>query len=173
MHLTIDTFAYLVVPMPFLVLGACSSSGVGSTPSDGGCRPYVSDAALSAASSFGVDVLPVFEQSCAVNRGLCHGAASTYPYLGSTDGGVDAATVLANIVDVPSGEDPMMSFVARTDPTHSYLMHKIDGDQCTLAAECDPSFPNCGHTMPFSGPMLSEDARDKVRSWIRQGALNN
>jgi hypothetical protein len=35
------------------------------------------------------------------------------------------------------------------------------------------SFPNCGHVMPFSGPMLPDDTRDTVRAWIKQGALAN
>jgi hypothetical protein len=101
------------------------------------------------------------------------------PYLASPDGGTDPAQVIARIVGTKSAEDPSMNLVTAGDPANSFLMHKMDGDQCTLAQQCgasqyNMSYPNCGQIMPQSLAMpLPTDTRDKVRAWIKQGAMNN
>lgn len=74
-----------------------------------------------------------------------------------------------------------MSFVAPGDPMHSFLMHKLDGDQCTLAQQCADSGLTsltsgptpCGNDMPNGAAMLPPATRDAVRAWINQGAANN
>jgi hypothetical protein len=87
----------------------------------------------------------------------------------------------------------MMPLVSPGDPGMSFLMHKMDGDQCTLAAACNagpygPVYRDCGCTMPLlpqanvgasalgscaSGMQVSERDRNRVRAWIEQGAKNN
>jgi hypothetical protein len=158
-----------------LFVVACSAPNDTSGPSTEMCEPYTSDADVSMPVSFAASVAPLFKSKCAG----CHGGTNTSPYLGAVDGGVDAASILASIIGVEAGEDPTMAFVAPHDPAKSYLMHKLDGDECTLAAECalsvyNADYPNCGATMPFLAPTLLPVAtRDRVRAWIFQGAQNN
>ena len=127
--------------------------------------------------SFSADVVPIFAKNCAVGGGTCHGDMPTLPYLGVPDGSVDPASILQKIVGVRSAEDPAMDFVAPGDPGQSYLMHKIDGDACTLAADCAksayPELAQCGAPMPFEAAMLPAATRDVVRAWIAQGAQND
>jgi len=154
-----------------LTMAACSSTET-APPS---CAPYVSDASLASPVLFSADIVPIFQTNCATAGGTCHGDPDSYPRLGAVDGGIDAAVVLGSIVGMTSAEDPTMAFVTAGDPEHSYLMHKLDGDQCTLASECAASmfsddFPNCGSTMPFLSPRLPDGTRDEVRAWIQQGA---
>lgn len=160
-------------------LTCCSSSKSGGPDASSGeaCVAYVSDAGLTAPVSFAADVAPVFQQNCASGGFGCHGTDENTPYLGEVDGGADTSALLASIVNVLSPEDPLMELVAAGDPAHSYLMHKMDGDQCTLAAACMMSrfdyLANCGNTMPNGGPALPVATRDLVRAWIAQGAMNN
>jgi hypothetical protein len=104
--------------------------------------------------------------------------------LGSPDGKDSAAAVVKSIVGVIAAEEPMMMLVTAGDPTHSYLMHKMDGDQCTLATQCNAgeykaAYPNCGGIMPQPIPpqttsnLLAPSDRDVVRAWIKQGAQSN
>ena len=179
--------AFLLSTVP-LGLAACSSNSPGAaTPpgdagseasaGDSGCPPYHSTADLSTPVSFGSNVMPIFQQNCAAQQ-FCHGDpnfAPLQPVLGSPDGGIDAATVLSQIVGVKSVEDPTMNLVAARDPANSYLMHKLDGDQCTLAQQCKGTayssvYPNCGSQMPLSAVPLAVTDRDTVRAWIQQGA---
>jgi hypothetical protein len=148
---------------------ACSSEAA-APPS---CVPYVSDANLTSPVSFHESIAPIFQKNCASTGGTCHGDVNSLPRLGSADGGIDAAIVRANIVGVVSIEDPTMEFVAPGNPARSYLIHKMDGDECTLAAECAASsddLSNCGASMPFLKPLLPVATRDMVRAWIDQGA---
>lgn len=164
-----------------LGLAACTTSNAApaSMPAQG-CEPFVSDADLGQPVTFSGDVAPVFMTSCAIGGGVgCHSAENASPFLGSSDGGVDASTILASIVGVEAGEDPEMDYVAPSEPEQSYLMHKMDGDQCTLQAQCALSvfneyYPECGASMPFLPHTLLPTAlRDQVRAWIAQGAQNN
>jgi hypothetical protein len=159
----------------FLVITACSTKATAPQT----CEPYTPDADLSATVSFSASVIPIFQKNCASIGGTCHGDQGKSPRLGSADdGGIDAAIVLESIVGMVSAEDPTMAFVTPSDPAHSFLMHKIDADQCTLSAECEESlfsddFPNCGSPMPFLRPTLPETTRNEVRAWIQQGAQQN
>jgi hypothetical protein len=180
---------------------ACSSSSSHGTPKDDGggdetseldsgdepCLPYVSDADLSDAAapvSFSNDILPVFQNSCGIAGSTCHGAVNIEktqqrPFLGLHDGGTDASAVVTGIVGVSSNEDPALDIIAPNDVTHSYLLHKVDGDQCTLSAACadaaiaNPAFAGCGLQMPYSSPPLDQATRDTIRRWVAQGAKNN
>ena len=131
--------------------------------------------------SFGTDVIPVLERSCGIAGSTCHGTpdvATTQqrPFLGYFDGGTDAAQVVTGLVGVPSNEDPQMSEVAASTPAQSYMMHKLDWDECTLAAACakgTTQYTDCGQGMPYSSPQLDQPTRDTIRRWIAQGAKNN
>jgi hypothetical protein len=152
-------------------------AGCGVPPSDfgspdaGACVAYrvppTQDLSMPA-RSFATDVMPIFTSRC----DTCHGttnAPSGNLFLGKTAS--DAAAVYANIVGMPSGEYAEMDFVTASDPTRSFLMHKLDGDQCQYDSECGGG--TCNLAMPMSGGALSQDERDAIREWIYQGAANN
>jgi hypothetical protein len=97
---------------------------------------------------------------------------------------MEASAIVSRIVGTKSGEDPNMNLVTAGDPANSYLMHKMDGDACTLAAQCNmgpfhAAYPDCGANMPNPVPpamtsqLLAPSQRDTVRAWIKQGAQNN
>ena len=158
----------------------CSSASPMVGVDGGSCRPFVSSADLSAPVSFANTVMPIFQHSCALGGSSCHGApsvtASGRPYLGSAEGGTiaAAAVVLQQIVAVLSTEDTTMKLVAPSDPANSFLMHKVDGDQCTLAAACaNSAFRDCGQQMPWNSGTIEATSADAIRAWIAQGAQNN
>jgi hypothetical protein len=169
------------------LLCACSSSS--SSPdaggAGGGCPPYVSTADLSTPIvSFRGDVIPIFRYTCALAGGSCHGDPSVVmnfrPFLGYFEGDAGPAAVQevwSGLVGVKSTEDLGMNLVTGGDPKASFLMHKMDGDQCTLISECMVAGsyrPNCGVFMPYQAPtILDMSTRDTVRRWIEQGAADN
>jgi hypothetical protein len=167
------------------ILGtAAACSGTPDTPESAGgtCTPYTSTADLSQPVSFQKDVMPILHASC----GGCHkhGMNPTPNSLALSlgDAGVEPDELVTKLVGVRSAEVPDMDLIAPGDPANSYLMHKMDDDQCTLTAECNmgalgSKYPNCGNAMPpvaaSSPPKLSVATRDIVRAWIHQGAKNN
>lgn len=169
---------------PLCVMAACSSSASNSDAGAGGCQPYVSTANLDTpVVSFAADVMPILSGTCAVNAS-CHGDPSVVaegrPLLGygSADAGMAAAqTILDGLVGVKSSEDLSMNRITAGDPSQSFLMHKLDDDQCTLIAQCMMGTslrPNCGVFMPYQYPdILDVSTRDVIRRWIHQGARNN
>jgi hypothetical protein len=120
------------------------------------------------------DVMKGLNTYCGASS--CHGN-KTSPEAGlflgaSTAAGADAARVRKAIVGVASTEVPAMVRVQAGDPEHSYLMHKLDGDQCLFNASCAGG--DCMDLMPLgSSDPLSATFRDTVRRWIAQGALDN
>jgi len=176
------------------VLGAaaCSPSSATDPPSEAGtsetsvpeagCSPYTSDADLTTPTvSFANDIQPTFNRSCGIAGATCHGAPSVVkvdmrPYLGNFDGGTDAQAVVEGLVGVPSPEDPDFVIVKAGDPANSFLMHKLDGDQCLFMAGCakgQTQYTDCGQMMPYSSPALDTKTRDTIRRWIAQGAKSN
>jgi hypothetical protein len=166
--------------------GGSSGSSSGGTGDDGGtdaCVAYVApDADLTTPTvAFAKDVLPTFQRSCGIAGATCHGATSVVkvdnrPYLGQFDGGTDAAVVVNGLVGVASYENPSAVMVTAGNPGASFLMHKLDGDQCTFAAQCaqgQSQYTDCGQQMPYSSSALDQKTRDTVRRWIAQGAQNN
>lgn len=161
--------------------GSSSGGGSGSGGGDAGCQAYTSDADLTMPTvSFANQIMPVFQASCGIAGATCHGnpnvASMGRPFLDYPDGGANAGMVLAAIVGKPSTEDPQMDVIKAGDPANSFLMHKLDGDQCTLAAACAKGgspYPDCGLQMPYSSPPLDQATRDTIRRWIAQGASNN
>lgn len=186
---------------------ACSSSSTSSSGGSGGncdtgganggmCNapgssnptpayvPCVTGSALQSPSvSFAKDIQPIWNASCAISGATCHGSTATDPkttgqiYLGSIDGGVAASDILPKIVGQPSPENGQMDIIKAGDPANSYLMHKLDGDECLYAKTCNATqnaiFANCGIQMPFNSGVLDQDSRDKIRRWIAQGANAN
>ena len=64
-----------------------------------------------------------------------------------------------------------MPFVTASDPSKSFLQHKIDGDACTLKDQCSNN--DCGSTMPEGAQLIDVPSRDTIRRWIAQGAVDN
>ncbi len=129
------------------------------------CR--ATDATVPAAAAqvdYGRDVAPIFAAACAFSS--CHGAASggnQGVYLGS-----DAARVARSAVGVKSATLTTMAIVEPGVPERSFLIHKLDGDTCTLDAQCAGG--SCGERMPKDNPRLDDGARTTLRTWIAQGA---
>jgi len=165
--------------------GTCVPSGMaGMSPTPAYTSCVTGSGLMSPTVSFAQAVAPLFNTSCSISTpGTCHAlqpAGNTTPYLvflGAPDGGADAATVLSGLVGKAAAEDPNMNLIAAGDPEHSYLMHKLDYDQCQFGAECDatkdPIFSGCGVGMPYQSGILDPDTRDNIRRWIAQGAQNN
>ena len=164
------------------LLAGCSTSAAPV----GGCPRFVSEANLSSPSvSFANDVMPIFQATCGIGGESCHGDPSVtqdfrpLPFLGyyDSDGGATAfPTVRDGLVGVLSSENILMNLVTAGDPTKSFLMHKMDGDQCTLIPQCmtgNSPRPNCGSSMPYQTDLLDVGSRDTIRRWIQQGALDN
>ncbi len=163
----------------FAVAGCTGSSGGGDAGTDGssdggadvapGCKTHEVPASTDLAKpsvAFRKDVLPVFEQSCAFSA--CHGA-TTGKANGVFLGKGDPDRVHSAIVGRPSVTLPNMNFVTAGDAKKSFLMRKMDGDQCAL--DCGP--PGCGSSMPRNEEPLPIEQRDVLRRWIAQGAKND
>jgi hypothetical protein len=154
--------------------GSSSDGGVGGVAN---CTAYVvppGTSLTSPAVSFRGDVMKLFNDSCGASS--CHGTASApagglFLGLESARGG-DAATVHAGLVGHAAAELPAMMLVTAGDPEHSYLMHKLDGDQCMFTAQC--SGGDCMSFMPQGSPQpLAPETRDVVRRWIATGAASD
>jgi hypothetical protein len=128
---------------------------------------------MSPAVSFKNDVLPILTFSCTFKA--CHGTMSgpnNGIYLGEHPPMTTAnPSAIVTALLKPSGELPSMPYVTPNDPGKSFLMHKMDGDQCTLDMQCAGG--SCGSSMPTGSPLLEVDKRDTVRRWIAQGAKDN
>jgi hypothetical protein len=154
-----------------IVTVACSSpSGSGAA-----CTAYVVPQGTDLTTptmSFQNDILPIFEQSCGLSDS-CHGApGGPRIFLGSKKvASTTPQMVHDNIVEVMASDLPTMNYVTPSDTANSFLMHKMDGDECTLNAKCTSG--DCGVSMPQDNDILEVATRDKVRRWIAQGALNN
>jgi hypothetical protein len=146
--------------------------------------PCVTGSALQSPTiSFATDIQPIWNASCAISGATCHGSPVTDPkttgqiYLGSPDGGVAASDILPKVVGQPSPENGAMDIIKAGDPVNSYMMHKIDGDECLYAKTCNATqnaiFTNCGIQMPYNSGVLDQGSRDKIRRWIAQGAQSN
>jgi hypothetical protein len=151
---------------------ACGTAPPSWAPDAGPCIEYVSTIDLNTPTmSFKTDVVPVLESSCA--SASCHGIADGPKgdlFLGAQLAhGSDADQVHAALVGPSSVQLPSMKFVAAGDPKNSYIMHKLDNDQCMYNTSCVGS--DCQHSMPFD-VALAQDKRDILRRWIAQGAAN-
>jgi hypothetical protein len=181
MRVNSHPFFWVVATAILGATAACSSEP--PEPMGATCTAYTSTADLSQPVSFSKDVMPLLHASC----GGCHKSGMNMtPHsleLVLGDAGVEEPSgLLQKLVGAKSVEAPEMDLVAPGDPANSYLMHKLDNDQCTLAAECNAGslgskYPDCGNAMPpvaaSAPPKLSSATRDIVRAWIHQGAQDN
>ncbi len=138
---------------------------------------------LTSATSFQTDVMPIFLNSCSFSG--CHNMPSDTGELGAPTIFLGSKTVpgangsvFADIVGVASTENPSMDYVKAGDPANSFLMHKADGDQCLFASSCaalpaSAGVPACGDSMPMGQALIDVSARDTIRRWIAEGAMNN
>ncbi len=164
------------------VAGGCDDDGEGggecATELDAeGCFDYAC-ATEGPTRSFAADVLPIFENSCAL-AASCHGdpaspdQGSGYrPYLGEVNQEMtpsDVALIFSKIVGQDS-HAANMKIVDPGKPESSFLMHKMEGDLDCTSITCTG---DCGTPMPQTGDILPREQRDIVRDWIRQGAQNN
>ena len=78
-----------------------------------------------------------------------------------------AGHTFANIVNVPSIEQPTLDRIKPNDPANSYLIQKIEG-AATITGSRMPL--GCG---AVSNPCLDQANIDLVKTWVSQGALNN
>jgi hypothetical protein len=150
--------------------GTGGSSGVG-----GGCEAYEVPAGTDLTTptvSLQNDVMPIFNGNC--GSMMCHGGegAPGVLFLGAESAaGSDFSTVRMGLVGVFAMELPKMPYVTADAPVTSYLMHKLDGDQCQYDSSCAGG--SCLADMPNGGATLPVATRDTVRRWIAQGALDN
>jgi hypothetical protein len=150
--------------------------------------------------SFRNDVLPIMAVTCALSDchaypgdpqtedlilGVAEGGVDEDSGTTTADGGADggdvdagptivpgtASAIVANIVGVSSKELTTMNRVTASDPSNSFLQHKIDGDNCLYTTQCVDQ--SCGDQMPDKSDQLSEASRLIIRRWIAQGAKDN
>ena len=164
----------------WLVVGALSA-GCGTDPPSwqidaGACVGYVvppTTDLMVPTVSFRMDVMKVFGNRCAST--LCHGNPDAPPsglFLGRPEAmGDDASEVHAGLFEVESREHPGMKVVAMGDAIRSYLIHKVDGDQCLYDTFCVDG--DCQRSMPSEGSVMNEEMRDVLRRWVVQGAADN
>ncbi len=154
--------------------GSCEEVGAD------GCFDYVCFTPAESPVTFSGDVLPVFEQSCALSAS-CHGnplspdgPAGYQPYLGEVNPETqpsDVDLIFTTIVGADARLSPNMKIVDPGKPESSFLMKKMDGDlEC---AELACTMGDCKTSMPQGSGVLPRESRDKVRNWILQGAEKN
>lgn len=154
--------------------GLAMDSGTGDSAS---CPAYQVPAGTDLTQpivSFKTDVMPIFNANCGASS--CHGVATATPgfvFLGTeAAAGSDAAQVAAGLVGKFASELTTIPIVMAGDPTKSYLMHKLDGDQCVFDSQCADG--SCLAEMPNGlGHPLPTSTRDVVRRWIAQGAKSD
>ena len=170
-------------------LGALTATSCGDDTGDGGGGTGGAACGLDAdscfdyscyqegpARSFADDVLPIFENSCALSNS-CHGDPSSpdpssgyRPYLGAVDPPSDIDLIFSTVV----GQDSHISSMKIIDPgkpESSFLMHKMDNDLACAGLGCADG--DCGTEMPQGSDPLPAETRNTVRDWILQGAANN
>jgi len=124
---------------------------------------YSGDATRSVTLTIGSVTLAQVQASIFTPRcTLCHDGSQ--PANGSLPGAMNltAGASFANLVNVPSQEQPSVMRVAPGNPDASYLVRKLEGT---------PGIT--GQRMPFGGPFLDAAAIQQVRAWIAAGAPNN
>lgn len=164
--------ASLVLLIAAAAVGACSSKDSGQT-----CTAYSPPSGTDLQNpkvSFKNDVLPIFQNSCAFSD--CHADRNDprRAFLGEPKTAglpTDPTEVHSGIVNKAPQDLPTMSYVTPGDPQNSFLMHKMNGDQCLFDSKCKGG--TCGNSMPDNNPILSESTRLVVYRWITQGAPNN
>jgi hypothetical protein len=97
----------------------------------------------------------IFNASCAFSG--CHGGSSPSQGMDLTEG-----MAFADIVNVPSSQQPSLDRIEPNEPEESYLYLKVTGDSSIS-----------GGRMPSGGGPLAQDLIDLLRDWIERGAPND
>lgn len=105
--------------------------------------------------SFAADVQPIFTTNCALSG--CHNAATAQA--GQV---LEQGVAIANIVNVPSTEQPALFRVNPGNADDSYLVRKIRGT---------PGIT--GGRMPLNRPPLSQAQIDTIVTWVNEGAVDD
>jgi hypothetical protein len=92
----------------------------------------------------------------------CHNgsAASSGPLPGSMN--LNSGSSYANVVSVPSRQQPALQRVLPGNADDSYLVRKLEGTAGIT-----------GSRMPLGGPFFDADAINRLKAWINAGAPNN
>jgi hypothetical protein len=129
--------------------------------------------------SFQNDVLPIFRGSCGFSS--CHNdqtGPTDRPYYGKNinDGDMtacDIAVIFEQAVGEVSVKATGMKIIEPGKPEASFLMYKLDGTlECDAIQGCSGE-GSCGTTMPQGSDKLESDRLETIRSWIKQGAIND
>ncbi len=97
----------------------------------------------------------IFTASCAFSG--CHGGSSPSQGMNLSQG-----MAYANIVGVPSSQQPSLDRIEPNEPEESYLYLKVTNDSSIS-----------GGRMPPGGGPLAQDLIDLLRDWIERGAPND
>ena len=153
-----------MVKRAFLALAALAVASWVPWPPHGAEAARTPKVEAPSAVSFKHDVAPLLVTSCSMAS--CHGAGLHPPEI---DSDVDTATLRRALLASASEERPDRGYVAPGDPSHSYLVDKIEGR--LVDAQCEDH--DCGDRMPARNPALSDHARATIAAWIAQGAKDN
>ncbi len=132
-----------------LALLVCSAG----CPSD----PAGPDSSNDGMVSFARQIQPIFTTNCAV----CHRPGGI-AHLRGIELQLLEGESHDRLVNQPSVQQPNLTIVVPGDSASSLLFLKISSNS-----------PPVGDRMPLLGPPLPRAARDLIRDWIDQGALNN
>jgi hypothetical protein len=131
--------------------------------------------------------MPILQVGCSVGGVTCHGdpAVASVGFAGGTrqwfgppapamNSAADVMTIYGGFVNQVSSEDLLMKAVNPGDPFTSFLWYKMNNQQNMFDADCrHGDFGYCGPQMPSDGPLLPQDQRNVICSWIAQGAPDN
>lgn len=112
-------------------------------------------AAAAETVSFKRDIVPVLKTRCAT----CHMTGKEAGNIALHPG-----AAYANLVGVKSTETNHLR-VKSGAPAASYLMMKLDGTHLDAGGK--------GTRMPLGAPQLDAATRQRIRTWIAEGAKNN
>lgn len=178
---TVLMLALASAPLALVLVAGCGGGGTSGGGGSGGsaaCFDYASfkgDAAV----TFSAKVLPIFQRSCGVSSS-CHqnetppSPAQHYfgPKMGTATTPAQITTIFMQSVGVASTDNPDMKIIDPGKPETSFIMYKLDDEvkcsKLTCAAKNE-----CLGSMPQGAAILSQADRDTIRSWIKNGALNN
>jgi hypothetical protein len=138
--------ALLIFATGLLLIAGCGSGTSSGT---------TSKTTSATGTSLSLDVQPIFNNSCVV----CHQGA------GQAGLALEPANAYKNLVNVASTEAAALKRVAPGDPSHSYLLNKLNGTQVQSGGS--------GAQMPYGAQPLAAGQISAIQQWIQAGAANN
>ncbi len=137
-------------------LQAVVNPGMSFDPIDGldnDCDGDIDEGPFTA--SYARDIQPVWTASC--TSATCHDPGTPAQGLDLT-----AAVSYRNLVNKLSQQARRLDLVEPLDPDRSYLWHKLNDTQRSVGG--------AGTSMPRGGPLLPQATRDRIKTWILEGA---